>query len=472
MKIVVTGAGMIGLCSAMLLAKDGHQVHVLERDPAAPPEPAQAWESWERKGVNQFRLAHFFLSKFRMLAEAELPELVGALVAAGACRYNIASNIPDTMKGGVREGDERFDCITGRRTVVEAVTSRVAEGTPGVAVRRGAAVSGLLSATPAGNGAVPHVTGVALEDGDRVEADLVVDATGRRSPLPRWLSDIGAGRPVEDLEDSGFIYYGRHFRSQDGGLPFMFGPLKQSYGSIGILTLPADNGTWSVTLIASSKDSAMRAVTDQSKWAEVVSMLPLAAHWIDAEPIDDGVAVMGKIEDRIRDFAPAGRPVASGVLPVADSWACTNPSLGRGVSIGMTHAVALRDLIRRSAGLEPVKLASEWAEITRSEMQPWYDSTVRYDRHRLKQIHALIDGRSYETDDEQWLSTRALEGAGASDPDLLRANLEVGMCLRRIDDVLADPVIASKVSALTAAKNGGGEKSLGPDRAQLMEVLA
>ena len=459
---------MLGLCSAMLLANDGHEVVVLERDPAVPPDPSDAWESWERRGVNQFRLAHFFLAKFRTLAEAELPELVTALEAAGALRFNITANIPDEMKGGAREDDARFDCVTGRRTVVEAVTSRVAEGTPGVTVRRGAPVAGLLTAAAGGNGSVPHVTGVALEDGERIESDMVVDATGRRSPLMRWLVDIGADGVDETLEDCGFIYYGRHFRSADGSLPFVFGPIKQDYGSISVLTLPADNGTWSVTLIASSKDAAMRATMDPAKWAEVVRLLPLAAHWIDAEPIDDGVAVMTKIEDRIRDFAPGGSPVATGILPVGDSWACTNPSLGRGVSIGLTHAVALRDLIRRSGDLDPVKLASEWAEVTKSEVQPWYDATVRYDRHRLGETTALIEGRNYETDDPEWLGTRRLEAATTTDPDLLRANLEFAMCLRKIDDVLADPLIAGKLSNIPVGPAGGG---LGPDRSQLVEVL-
>src|SRR5438034_4602733 len=41
----------------MLLAGDGQQVIVLERDPAAPPaEPIDAWNQWQRPGVNQFRL--------------------------------------------------------------------------------------------------------------------------------------------------------------------------------------------------------------------------------------------------------------------------------------------------------------------------------------------------------------------------------------------------------------------------------
>ena len=73
---------------------------------------------------------------------------------------------------------------------VEAVTARVAEETPGLTVRRGAAVRGVLTGAPAHDG-VPHVTGVELEDGERIDADLVVDATGRRSPLARWIADAG-----------------------------------------------------------------------------------------------------------------------------------------------------------------------------------------------------------------------------------------------------------------------------------------
>ena len=39
-EILVLGAGLDGLSTAMLLARDGHQVTVLERDPAEPPPAA------------------------------------------------------------------------------------------------------------------------------------------------------------------------------------------------------------------------------------------------------------------------------------------------------------------------------------------------------------------------------------------------------------------------------------------------
>ena len=122
MKVTIVGGGMMGLCTAMLLAGDDHDVVVLERDGAPPPDPLEAWDTWERKGVNQLRMAHFFLSRFRSLVETELPQLAVALTAAGACRYNVVHNIPNEMKGGARPGDDRFDVLTGRRATVEAVT--------------------------------------------------------------------------------------------------------------------------------------------------------------------------------------------------------------------------------------------------------------------------------------------------------------------------------------------------------------
>ncbi len=79
----MVGGGIGGLLTAMLLAKDGHDVTVLERDTSAPPEPRLGWDDWDRRGVNQFRLPHFLMPAFRELVDAELPGLTDDLDGCG-----------------------------------------------------------------------------------------------------------------------------------------------------------------------------------------------------------------------------------------------------------------------------------------------------------------------------------------------------------------------------------------------------
>ena len=230
-EILVLGAGLGGLTTAALLARDGHDVTVVERDPTPAPEPREAWDGWERPGVNQFRLPHFMLPRWWQLMRAELPELGPALAAAGALRCNLLAMLPASRRGELRPSDDRFETVTARRPVLEAALASVA----GVTIRRGVTVTGLTTSAAAGG--VPRVTGVLTAAGRPVRADLVVDCGGRRSALSAWLVAAGARPPAEERESSGFVYYGRHFR---GALPASRTNLLHAYDSLGVITLPGD----------------------------------------------------------------------------------------------------------------------------------------------------------------------------------------------------------------------------------------
>jgi 2-polyprenyl-6-methoxyphenol hydroxylase-like FAD-dependent oxidoreductase len=471
MDIVVTGAGICGLSTALLLAADGHEVTVLERDAAPVPDPDKAWDDWERRGVNQFRLPHFFGPRFLSILNSELPELPARLKSAGLLHLNFLDVIPEEMTGGKKPDDDQYAVLTGRRSVFEAVIAAFADDSDNLTVRRATAVEGLVTGAEAKKGK-PHVKGVRTQDGEIIEADLVVDATGRRSPLPAWFTGIGAQPPREEIEDCGFTYYGRHFRSEDGSLPVLIGPPVQNYGSISALTLPADNGTWSTTIVASSRDEAMRGLRDIDRWTETVQTLPLVAHWLDGIPLEDRIMTITKIEDRYRGFADEnGDPLATGVLAVADSWACTNPSLGRGASIGAVHGVALRDLLRTEVANDPSDLVSEWNAVTAREIEPWYRSTLWYDRHRLNEVHAEIDGDRYApSDDPLWGAFQALGAASGKDGDCLRATLSIAGVYKTPDEVMQEPGMLDKVMEL------GGDYAdaprLGPDRKELLEIVS
>ena len=466
-RIVVVGGGIVGLGASLMLARDGHQVTVLERDPAPPPDPEGAWEGWERRGVNQFRLLHFFQPRYRELMDANVPDVVAALLDAGALVVNPLRDAPAEVTGGFREGDERHDAVTARRPVAEAAIAQVVAATDNLEVRRGVGVVGLLTgdATTAG---VPHVVGVHTDTGEDVRADLVVDAAGRRSMLPAWLTDIGSQAPVEDRADCGFVYYGRHFRSNDGSVPMAFGPLLQEYGTVSVLTLPADNGTWGVGLIASAKDKSMRSLKNLDVWTKVVQSMPLCAHWLDGEPLDDQVAVMAKIEDRHRSFVLDGHPVATGVVALADSWACTNPSVGRGISIGTIHAVGLRDLLHDMPP-DPVALQQQWHDVTIATAEPWYRSTLAFDEGRLDEIEALLEGRPFEPTPEFEIG-QALRTAAGKDPEMLRAVLDLAGVLALPEQVLGRPGVFERVVELGSGWRD--EQPPGPGRDELVALAA
>jgi 2-polyprenyl-6-methoxyphenol hydroxylase-like FAD-dependent oxidoreductase len=468
--IALVGAGVVGLATAMLLAADGHQVTVLERDPQPrPADPVDAWERWDRPGVNQFRLPHAFLAGFRTVLDADLPDLSSALLAAGALQQRfIGELIPDTATGGWRDGDERYSLLTGRRAVVEAVAAAQAESTPGITVRRGMTVAGLVGATSAIPG-VPHVIGVRTKAGEVIRADLVVDMTGRRSALPGWLEEIGARRPAEELEDSGFVYYGRHFQSADGSVPVPLGPAVINWGTITSLTLAADNGTWAVGLVTGSKDKAMRPLRELARWEAVARGLPLIAHWLDGAPLEE-IRVMGRLEDRWRGFVVDGKPVATGVVAVADSWACSNPANGRGASIGMLHALTLRDTLR-AVGLDsPAAFAEAFHAGTATVVEPWYRATLATDRFRLGEIESGIDGDIYDPHDPEYELGKALAAASQQDPDCLRAILDIALVLTPPGEVFSRPGLRAK--ALNLGSQWRQEEPFGPSREELLALVA
>jgi flavin-dependent dehydrogenase len=469
-KIVIVGAGVVGLGTALLLCEDGHEVTVLERDAEAPPVgAAEIWRTWQRKGVNQFRLPHFFLARYRGLLDSDLPDVKTGLIAAGALCLNPVLDAPEAVRGAARADDGAFECISGRRCVVEAAVASVADRAPHLEIRRGCAVAGLVTG-PAAHDGVPHVVGVRLGTGEEITADLVVDMTGRRSPLPRWLEAIRARPPHDELDDCGFIYYGRHFRSADGGIPPALGGLLMHLGTISTLTLPADNGTWSVTLVTSAKDKVLRVLRDPAIWEKAVGSLPLVAHWLDGQPIDDRVMAIAGIEDRHRNLMVDGAPVATGVVAAGDAWACSNPTVGRGVSIGMLQAVLLRDTIAAAGLDDPWQFACSFHRATAETVEPWYRDTLDADRHRLAEIDALIGAGEYRPRDPGWEIGQAFSAAAFKDPDCLRGFVTVAMLLDRAGDVMARPGLLDKVTALGA---GWREEPLpAPSRGELLSIVA
>lgn len=467
-NIVVAGGGMCGLAAAMVLADDGHRVVVLERDEAGPPaDPAAAFNAWDRRSIAQFGLAHWLHARGTSILRRDLPSVQALLEGNGGYRFNLVKYLLSVQAGATEEpDDDRFDQVTGRRSTLEWAMATAAAAHAGVTVRRGVVIAGLSTGASVAAG-IPHVDGVRLASGEVVPADVVIDATGRRSATPTWLAAIGAPPPHEEAEDSGFAYYGRYYRSPDGSVPGIIGPLLAPLGSFSVLTLPADNGTWSVTLYGLSEDKPLRRFRQPDVHERIVRACPLHAHWLDGEPINDIVSMAG-IVDRHRRFVVDGRPCATGLLTVGDASSCTNPSLGRGITFGLMHVEVLRAAVAAHLD-DPLELAIEFDRRTEAELRPWHDATRTMDRRRVHEMQDHIAGRTPEADPAGAIGD-ALVANAASDPVATRAFGDIFSCIATAEEVFARPGVFDHIAGLAGSISV--DPLPGPDRTQLLDLVS
>lgn len=197
---VVLGAGMAGLLAARVLAMRFPRVTLIERDELPQGEPVF------RPGIPQSRHAHILWSRGVELIELMLPGITDKLVAAGAGLFDSPRDFlwlsPADWFGPVSGARV---LLASRELLDSTVRAEVLRNAR-VRVRSGATATGLV-AGPDGR----TVTGVELRGGERLAARLVVDATGRSSKAPAWLTALGHPAPAVTRYDSHLGYSSRYF---------------------------------------------------------------------------------------------------------------------------------------------------------------------------------------------------------------------------------------------------------------------
>src|SRR5437763_13329001 len=98
MRIAVIGAGTTGLFAALVLARRGHRVALIEKDPRPSPVAADdVFTAWRRPGTPQALLPHGLMGRIRGVLAAAAPDVLAALEAAGAVDCALGAKVP----GGV-----------------------------------------------------------------------------------------------------------------------------------------------------------------------------------------------------------------------------------------------------------------------------------------------------------------------------------------------------------------------------------
>jgi 2-polyprenyl-6-methoxyphenol hydroxylase-like FAD-dependent oxidoreductase len=416
MRTAIIGAGPAGLFMGSALAGRGHQVVAVDRDTRPPAG------RWARPGVMQFHHAHAFRPQVGMALRREWPAAFEAWLALGA--EPITFDVPGMgpVPGGHRS----------RRDTFERALRTTADGVPGLAIRQGH-VDGVL----ADDG---RVRGVVV-DGSPVEADLVVDASGR------------SGRSVDALRapasvggPCGMAYVDRQYRLRDGAEPGpMTNPLawQGDFDGYQVLLFLHERGHFSVVIVRPTADPALKDLRHRAAFEAACRAIPGLAAWTDperAEPVTD-VLPGGPLRNTYREQrARDGRPCVPGLVSVGDAVATTTPIFGRGVATTFLQALHLLALLDTEP--DPARVAEPFDAWCAENMRPWVVDHVEMDGDAVRRW------QGGDVDLTRRLPSDLILAAGEQDPGIRPATggyvsmLQLPSCLDPVEP-LARAVYAS-----------------------------
>lgn len=450
MRVVIIGGSAAGLATALVLARAGHEVDVVDRDglePAANVEAAA--EAAFRPAAPQLVHAHQYMPLARRILLDQLPEVYSALLRAGAVESPVSDRMPPSLRDrSARPGDEDLTALQARRSTFDWVLRTAAATQRGVHLNGGTRALGLLTS----NDDPPRARGVRTERGD-LRADVVVDAAGRRSPVDGWLAAVGAQEPHTLAAECGVGYYTRHYRLRADAVRNDAGRLSMValLPFFTVAAFGADNGTLTLAFCPLLEDKPLRALRAPAVHEAMAHAVPGVRSWLDAaEPIS-GVHAMGGLRNSLRRLVVGGRPVVLGLHAVGDSVSTTNPTLGRGLPVALQGATDLAEVLAEHPD-DPEAQAHAMDDAVTAHIAPWYTDQATFDSARLTAVRDALGGRPQTSPPPptDGITPAHLRAAAAVDPDVFRALTSLISMVRYPDEVYNDPDTHERVRAVFA----------------------
>jgi 2-polyprenyl-6-methoxyphenol hydroxylase-like FAD-dependent oxidoreductase len=345
---IVVGGSIAGLLAARVVAEHAATVTVIERDTLL--DVVQP-----RKAVPQGHHIHALLARGQQILEDLFPGLLDELTAEGVPVGDFGTSLSWYFGGKMfRKVETGLTCVAAGRPLLEQrIRERVAK-LPNVTFADGCEVTGLLS-----DARKARVTGVRVHraaegaGSTAMEADLVVDTSGRGSRLPLWLSDLGYPAPAKDVVRMELVYTTCDFHA-----PLPFDPIGDDIALIPVATPQQPRGAifarladrYAISLTGIQGDRPPR---ERGPFMDYVASLPvpeIRQAVAAAEPMGDPVSFHFPASVRVRYDRMKSFP--AGLVVMGDAFSIFNPVYGQGMTVSAIAADLLQRHLGRGAELD------------------------------------------------------------------------------------------------------------------------
>lgn len=347
---LVIGGSIAGMATAQILTRHVERVTILERDhlPATPDF---------RKGAPHARHAHILLGRGQEILESLFPGLRQTLLDQGAVTVNMGSELAFFNSGAWGQPfPSAVNMIGCSRPLLEDGLRRQLRQNPQIELLQEQEVLGLT--TDEGG---RRATGVRLRDRRNsaapettLTADLVVDASGRSSHAPQWLTELGYVAPEETTVTAFAGYTSRiyrrpaHSRASWKALYSMVSPPTFTRGGV---ILPMEGDLWQVTVMGMAKDYPP---TDEAGFLAFLRGMPSPRMYEALKEAEPLTAPYGyrQAENRMRYYEKLPRYLEN-FLVAGDAVYAFNPVYGQGMTVAAMGSLTLEQCLQAQRRRHP-----------------------------------------------------------------------------------------------------------------------